>query len=102
MLTGAAPATEVLPDDLEQAVAQLVLVDDAALWHAARSRMPADAAEQLSELNAKAQRAGLTTLEQQDRDLLIRQYERAMLVRAQAAALLKQRGHDISNLLSSQ
>ena len=29
---------------------------------------------------------------------LVRQYERAMLVRAQATVLLKQRGHDVSEL----
>ncbi len=29
---------------------------------------------------------------------LVRQYERVMLVRAHAAALLKQRGHDVSEL----
>jgi len=102
VLTGAAPATEVLPDDLEQIVAQLAFVNDAGLWQAAQSRMPVEAATRLSDLNAKDQRVGLTMLEYQDRDLLIHQYERAMLVRAQAAALLKQRGHDITQLLPSQ
>jgi len=99
VLTGATPATEVLPDDLERAIAQLVSVDDAALWQAARSHMPADAVERLQELNLKRQREGLVETEQQESDVLIRQYERSMLVRAQAAALLKQRGHDISTIL---
>ncbi len=99
VLTGAIPATEALPDDLEQAIAQLVHLDDAALWQAGRSKMASDAVERLSELNAKRQREGLTEAEQQESDLLVRQYERSMLVRAQAAALLKQRGHDISSLL---
>ncbi len=99
VLTGALPATEALPDDLEQAIAQLVFLDDAALWQAGRSKMASDAAERLSELNAKRQREGLTESEQQESELLVRQYERSMLVRAQAAALLKQRGHDISSLL---
>ena len=70
-------------------------------WQAGRSRMAPDAAESLSELNAKRQREGLTEAEQQESELLVRQYERAMLVRAQAAALLKQRGHDISSLLAA-
>jgi hypothetical protein len=100
VLTGSTPATEMLPDDLERALAQLAHVDDAALWQAARSRMATDAVERLQELNLKRQRAGLSELEQQESDLLVRQYERAMLVRAQAAALLKQRGHDVSSLLT--
>jgi len=32
---------------------------------------------------------------------LVRHYERTMLVRAQAAALLKQRGHDVRDLVVS-
>lgn len=97
VLTGALPATEVLPDDLEQAIAQLVFLDDAALWQVGRSKMASDEVERLSELNAKRQREGLTEAEQQESELLVRQYERSMLVRAQAAALLKQRGHDVSS-----
>jgi hypothetical protein len=100
VLTGALPATEMLSDDLEQAIAQLVFLDDAALWQAARSRLASDAVERLSELNAKRQREGLTEAEQQESELLTYQYERMVLVRAQAALLLKQRGYDVSCLLT--
>lgn len=99
VLTGAIPATETLPNDLEHAIAQLVFLDDAALWQAGQSTMARDEVERLSELNAKRQREGLTEAEQQERELLVRQYERSMLVRAQAAALLTQRGHNVSSLL---
>jgi len=99
VLTGATPATEVLPDELERAIAELIAVDDAILWQVARSHMPLDAIERLQELNLKRQREGLTDTEQQESDQLIRQYERSMLVRAQAVALLKQRGHDVSTIL---
>ena len=99
VLTGATPATEVLPDELEHAIAELIAVDDAILWQVARSHMPLDAIERLQELNLKRQREGLTDTEQQESDQLIRQYERSMLVRAQAVALLKQRGHDVSTIL---
>ena len=44
---------------------------------------------------------GLTETEAEETASLVRQYERAMLVRAQAVALLKQRGHDISGLLAA-
>jgi plasmid stability protein len=101
VLTGATPATEALTDELEDALAQLTSVDDVALWQAARSHMPTDAAERLQELNLKRQREGLAAAEQQESDRLIHQYERSMLIRAQAAALLKQRGNDISTILVS-
>jgi plasmid stability protein len=101
VLSGAIPATEALPDDLEQAIAQLAFLDDAALWQAGRSTLANDAVERLSELNAKRQREGLTEVEQQESEVLVRQYERSVLVRAQAAALLKQRGHDVARLLAT-
>jgi hypothetical protein len=88
-----------LPDALERALTPLFTYDDAALWEAARSRMNPAAAERLQALNLKQQRDGLTAAEEIESDGLIQEYERAMLVRAQAAALLKERGHDISVLL---
>jgi uncharacterized protein YmfQ (DUF2313 family) len=85
--------------DLEDSLAQLSLLDDQALWRAARTSFAADAAHQLEELHLKRQREGLTESEAQSATTLLQQYERVMLVRAQAAALLKQRGHDVSSLL---
>ena len=58
-----------------------------------------DAAAHLEELNHKRQREGLTAEERQMAEALRHQYERAMLVRAEAMAKLKERGHDISALL---
>jgi hypothetical protein len=95
------PVAEDLPAELEAAICPLIVLDDAALWQAARSHFPTDAAQQLEELHLKRQRAGLTEAEAQTAAALVRQYERAMLVRAQAAALLKQRGHDVSSLLNA-
>ncbi|MGH2593985.1 MAG: hypothetical protein ACRDGG_10775, partial [Anaerolineae bacterium] len=74
------------------------LLDDEALWRAARSLLPAQTAAQLEDLHLKRQREGLSEPETQTLAGLVRQYERAMLIRAQATALLKQRGHDISEL----
>lgn len=85
--------------DLENTLAQLALLDDEALWHAARTTFATDAARRLEDLHLKRQREGLTEGEAQTAATLLQQYERAMLVRAQAAALLKQRGHDVSALL---
>jgi len=94
----AVPVADELPADLTEAISSLALLDDEALWRAARSHLPPEASARLATLNLKNQREGLTKPESQTLDNLVRQYERAMLVRAQAAVLLKQRGHDVSRL----
>lgn len=94
----AVPVADELPDNLAEALSPLSLLDDEALWRAARSHLPTEAASQLESLHLKRQREGLTEAEAQTLAVLVRQYERAMLVRAQAAVLLKQRGHDVSRL----
>jgi plasmid stability protein len=101
VLATSVPIADELPADLDQAISPLVLLDDQALWRAARGTLPSDVAQRLEELHLKRQREGLTADEAQTVATLVRQYERAMLVRAQAAALLKQRGHDISSLLTT-
>jgi len=100
LLAATVPATEALPADLQEALTSLALLDDEALRRAARSRLGNEAAAELEALHFKQQREGLTDAEAQRRGELIQQYERAMLVRAQAAALLRQRGHDVSTLLA--
>ena len=100
VLASAIPASDALPADLAETVASLALLDDAALWRAARSHLDAAAAARLEDLHLKRQGEGLTEAEAAEVARLVRQYERFMLVRAQAAALLKQRGQDVSVLLT--
>ncbi len=100
LLTTAVPVGDALPGDLSAAADELSLLDDEGLWHAARSRLAADAATELESLHVKQQRQGLTPAESQTLDALVRQYERAMLVRARAAALLHERGHDVAELVA--
>jgi len=99
VLITAVPVATELPPDLEPALSPLAVLDDEALRQAARRCLPAAITDALEELHLKQQREGLTALERQSLADLVRQYERNMLVRAQAAALLKQRGHDISRLV---
>ena len=101
VVTTAMPVADDLPADLSEAISPLSLLDDAALWRAARSRLASETAAQLEALHLKRQRDGLTATEEQILAGLVRQYERVMLVRAQAAALLKQRGQDVSELLTA-
>ncbi len=89
VLAGAVPVADELPADLAAAVSPLAVLDDAALERAARARLPEEAAALLEALT-DAEAATLAGL--------VRQYERGLLVRAQAVLLLSQRGHDVSHL----
>jgi len=99
VVAAAVPVADELPADLSEALSPLALLDDDALERAARSHLAPEAAAQLEELHLKRQREGLSESEAQTLAGLVRQYERAMLVRAQAAALLKQRGHNVPDLV---
>jgi hypothetical protein len=89
-----------LPPDLREIVAPLRGLDDKALRRAATDAFPEEAAARFTELNHKQQRGGLTNEEMEALDELRRGYERVMVVRAEAAALLKERGHDVSELIA--
>lgn len=93
---------EDLSPDLAAAVAALRGLDDDALRKAARDRFPEEAAGRFQDLNLKQQRDGLTESELEEVADLRRGYERVVLLRAEAAWLLKERGHDVSDLLDSE
>lgn len=100
-LATAVPEGPSLSRELQDAMASLVEQDDQALVEAARSHLASDIASELQRLHDKRQREGLSVAETTRLTGLVRQYERHMLVRAQAAALLKTRGHDVSGFLDS-
>lgn len=100
VLATAVPVSDELPVALADAIAPLASQTDAELWQAARSRLDPEQAEHLEVLHWKRSETSLTEQERQALADLVQQYEKALLVRAQAAALLKQRGHDVSCLLS--
>ena len=99
-VASAIPLTENLPDDLNEAISHLQVLDDEALWRAAKSHLSTEVATEMERLHLKRQREGLTENENQTLEKFVKQYERVMLVRAQAAALLKERGHDVSGLVA--
>lgn len=96
---GAGDEPGALPDDMAEAIAALHLLDDEALWRAARTRLSAEKSVEIEALHLKRQSEGLSAPETAGLALLMNEYTRAMLVRSRAAALLKQRGHDVSGLL---
>jgi hypothetical protein len=101
LVATAMPEQDELPDALSLELAGLEHLDDEALWEAARSRLAATMARRTEKRHHKRQREGLTETEARTLADLVRQYERAMLIRAQAAVLLKQRGHDVSKLVGA-
>ncbi len=92
---------EEQPDDSARIEASLRLLDDAALWRAAKSRLPAEVATRIEDLHLKRQFEGLTPIEAQDLARLMQRYEQNLLVRAHATLMLKQRGHDVSQLVAA-
>lgn len=99
-MSTAPPAEEHLPQELADAILDLKTLDDEGLWRTAQHVFPSEANIHLESLHGKRQDEGLTPAEQETAAQLVRQYERTVLVRAHAAKLLKDRGHDISGLVS--
>ena len=95
------PGDAPLPPDLAGAIESLKLLDDETLWQRARHRLPDDESAELESLHRKRQLSRLADAESERLAQLVRQYETHMLVRAQAATLLQQRGHDVSELVKS-
>ena len=99
-VTASLPEQETLPPDIEQELSELDLFTDEELWRAARMTAPADKTERMQVLVEKQQLEGLIDTEKQETAVLSHFFNRVMLVRAKAAVLLKERGHDISQLLN--
>lgn len=59
VVAAAVLAGDDLPTELTEALSPLALLNDQALWCAARTRLPADVAEELEGLHLKRQREGL-------------------------------------------
>lgn len=88
------PTLDDLPTDLAGELAQLALLNDAELKQAARTTLSAGETDRMQNLLQKQQREGLTSQEAEEAKRLAQLYDRTILIRAQAAALLKKRGHD--------
>jgi hypothetical protein len=89
-----------LEPELAAAISELRFLDDTALWQAARMHMTLADAERLEVLHLKRQYDGLAVDEAEEARGLTGTYERIMVIRAEAAALLKERGYDVEVLRS--
>ncbi len=93
-----APVADTATEKLRSVLAQMVYLNDAALWRAARATMRTEQRQRLEALHDKQQRLGLTAEERVEEQALLALYDETILVRAQAAVLLQQRGYAISDL----
>lgn len=90
-----APVLESVPKTMRAALAQMAYLNDAALWQAARATMMPEQRDKLEELHDLQSRSSLTNEEKAEEQALLTLYRETILVRAQAAVLLKQRGYDV-------
>jgi len=96
-VTAVAPVIDTNAIPLQTALAQLTYLNDAALWQAARAALSAEQRDRMAALHDKQQREGLTAEEQTEEKALLKYYRETLLIRAQAAVLLKQRNYDVSD-----
>jgi hypothetical protein len=98
VVSTAMPTMEALPSDIVDDLEQLTYLTDAEMGEAARTTLPRQSSERMQALVLKRQGASLTAVEERELKRLTHLADRTMLVRAQAAVLLKERGHDIESL----
>ena len=87
----------LLPDDVETELAAFHKLSDDVLWLVARTTLSPEEQEELADLNDEAQSRNLTDGEEVRREVLLDTYDRVMIRRAQAAAILQSRGYDLSD-----
>jgi len=97
-VTAVAPVINTASNQLQTALAQMAYLNDATLWQMARATMPKEQQTELEDLHHQKQNQGLSKNEEKTEQTLLQLYRETILIRAQAAVLLKLRGYDISNL----
>lgn len=96
-VTAVAPVVDTASSELRSSLAQMAYLNDATLLQAARSTIPVEQRERLELLHHEQQGRALTAEENAEEQALVALYRETILVRAQAAVLLKQRGYNISD-----
>lgn len=94
-LEAALPSAQNLPLDIANELAALHLFSDEALWAATAPSLSPTEEYRLTQLNAAAGERDLTPAEDAEQQSLITAYQRSVLRRAKALAILAQRGHRI-------
>jgi hypothetical protein len=84
-----------LPSHLANELAAMLLLSDEALWAAMQPSFSPTEQERLCQLNHAGGERDLAQAELIEQEALLIAYHRSVLRRAQAMAILKQRGHSI-------
>ncbi len=92
----ALPQTPGVPPEVADDLAAMAVFSDAALWTAAETTLSPEQQRRLNQLTQEGETRLLTDAEAAELTQLIDAYDRAVLRRAKALALLAQRGFDIS------
>lgn len=92
---GSPPAWETAPAEFQADLAALDRLDDAALWRMARRRAAPPQMERYQTLLDKKANEIISIEEQAELDQLRLEFDRQMLQKVHAAALLQWRGHQI-------
>ncbi|MCE7986435.1 MAG: hypothetical protein DYG89_35130 [Caldilinea sp. CFX5] len=100
MVASALSLNDDIAETTADAMAQLAFLDDDELWRAANIKILPEENERMQFLTLKRQIKGLNAAEQTEVEDLLQRYDHVMLVRAQAMALLHERGFDLSTLLN--
>ncbi len=87
-----------LPDELADELAAMQLFSDQALWDATKPILSTEQQERMRELSQEQQERVLSPVEQDELRGYVSAYDRAVLRRAQAFALLALRGHTVPDL----
>jgi plasmid stability protein len=98
----ALPTVDDLPQPIARELAALADLDDDRLWQAAQRTLTRRDDRRLRALTRRQQETPLTIAEEQELDELLDRLDDVGLIRARAAVLLKERGHDVSALLPAQ
>lgn len=92
---GSPPTWETAPAEFQADLATLDRLDDAALWRVARTHTPPDQMGHYQFLLDKNANSTLSADEKKELAQLRNEYDRQMLRKVHAAALLQWRGHQI-------
>lgn len=89
------PPASNLPPDIANELATMYLFSDEALWAATEPSLSPAEERRLSQLNSATGERELTSAEESEQQYLIAAFQRSVLRRAKALAILAQRGHSI-------
>lgn len=98
----ALPELDLIPAELADEMAQMSFLTEGELWQAARTTMTPAENQRMQILAFYRQRERLSSEEAREIENLVQRQERVMLIRAKATALLRQRGCDVSDLMSAR